>query len=90
MGFWNKILYKKQDEVQILFLDDLVLFMAKGFVNIENKKKFQPTSMFTFDLWMSRGLHDTFVIVINFLLTNWKPHHVIIALLKANDTTVMG
>jgi hypothetical protein len=30
--------------------------------------------------------HDTFTPVVNFLLGNWKPHHVTIGLFEANDT----
>jgi hypothetical protein len=26
-----------------------------------------PTTTITFDLWMNKGTHDTFVVVINFL-----------------------
>ncbi len=36
---------------------------------------------------MSRGQHDTIILVVNFLSTNLKPHHVIIGLFEANDTT---
>jgi hypothetical protein len=46
--------------------------------------------MATFDLWMIRGHHDTFAFVVNFLSTNWKPHHVIVGLFKPNDTMGVG
>jgi hypothetical protein len=39
---------------------------------------------------MGRGHQDKFVIVINFLLVDWKPHHVTIGLFKANDITKQG
>ncbi len=39
---------------------------------------------------MSKGKHDTFALVINFLLGNWKPHHVTIGLFEANDNMSMG
>jgi len=32
-----------------------------------------PTT--TFDLWMNRGQHDTFVFFIKFLFANWKPQY---------------
>jgi hypothetical protein len=47
-----------------------------------------PTITTTFDLWMSRGHHDTFALVVNFLSLNWKPHHAVIGLFEANDTNV--
>jgi len=46
--------------------------------------------MATFDLWVIRGQHDTYAFVVNFLSTNWKPHHVIIGLFEANDITRVG
>jgi hypothetical protein len=39
-----------------------------------------PTT--TFDLWMSRGQHDTFVFFIKNLFANWKPQYVTITFLK--------
>jgi hypothetical protein len=46
--------------------------------------------MATFDLWMNRGQHDTFVLVINLLFTYWKQHHVTIALFNVNDIIKHG
>jgi len=46
--------------------------------------------MAIFDLWMNRGHHDTFTLVINFLLIDWNPHCVTIGLFEANDTMGMG
>ncbi len=34
-----------------------------------------PTITTTFDLWMSRNQQDTFVLVVNFLLVDWKLRH---------------
>jgi hypothetical protein len=31
---------------------------------------------FTFDLWMSKGVHDIFTIVINFRSNDWETKHV--------------
>ncbi len=45
-----------------------------------------PTIIATFDLWMSRGQHDTFALVVNFLSLDWKRHHVIIGLFEVTDT----
>jgi hypothetical protein len=46
--------------------------------------------MATFDLWMSKGHHDTFTFIINFLLVDWKPHRVTIGVFEDNDTMGMG
>jgi hypothetical protein len=46
--------------------------------------------MATFDLWMNRGQHDTFVLVINLLFTYWKHRHVTIVLFNVNDIIKHG
>ncbi len=40
-----------------------------------------------FDLWMSKGAHDVFVLVINFLGSDWKPKHVIHGLFEVAKIT---
>jgi len=40
----------------------------------------------SFDLWMSKGAHDVFVLVIIFLGFNWKPKHVTLGLFEAVET----
>jgi hypothetical protein len=42
---------------------------------------------FTFDLWMSKGVHDIFPIVINFLLNDWEAKHVTIDLFELTYTS---
>jgi hypothetical protein len=42
--------------------------------------------MTSFDLWMSKFGHDTFVIVINFINSQWVPCHVIVAFFEATNT----
>ncbi len=39
----------------------------------------------TFDLWMSKGAHDVFAIVVNFLSNKWEAKHVIIELFEVFD-----
>jgi hypothetical protein len=39
-----------------------------------------------FDLWMSKGAHDVFVLVIIFLGSDWKPKHVTFGLFEAAKT----
>jgi hypothetical protein len=41
---------------------------------------------FSFDLWMSKGGVDTFVLVINCLDDTWKPRHAIVGLFKVHGT----
>lgn len=38
----------------------------------------------TFNLWMFKGTHDTFVLVLNFLLLEWGLTHVTIGLFETN------
>jgi hypothetical protein len=40
-----------------------------------------------FDLWMSKGAHDVFVLVIIFLGSNWKLKHVTLGLFEVVETT---
>jgi hypothetical protein len=39
-----------------------------------------------FDLWMSKGARDVFILVIIFLGSNWKPKHVTLGLVEAVET----
>ncbi len=41
----------------------------------------------SFNLWMSKGAHDVFALMINFLNNDWQPKHVIIGLFEAIETT---
>jgi hypothetical protein len=40
----------------------------------------------SFYLWMSKGIYDSFALVINFLGTNWQPKHITIGLFETMDT----
>jgi hypothetical protein len=40
----------------------------------------------SFDLWMSKGGHDIFALVIRFLGINWQPKHATLGLFCAMDT----
>jgi hypothetical protein len=39
----------------------------------------------TFDLWMSKGVHDVFAVVVNFLSNKWEAKHITIRLLEVFD-----
>jgi hypothetical protein len=39
----------------------------------------------SFDLWMSKGAHDVFALMINFLNEGWQPQHITIGLFEANE-----
>jgi len=41
----------------------------------------------SFDLRMSKGAHDVFILVINFLGSNWKPKHVTLGLFEVVKIT---
>ncbi len=41
----------------------------------------------TFDLWMSKGAHDVFTIVVNFVLNKWEAKHFTIGLFEMSDTS---
>jgi len=41
--------------------------------------------MCTFDLWMSKGGHDIFVVVVNFLFANLEQKQIIVGLFEAHD-----
>ncbi len=40
-----------------------------------------------FDLWMSKGAHDVYILVMIFLGSDWKPKHVILGLFEVVETT---
>jgi hypothetical protein len=48
------------------------------------------TAITTFDLWMNRGAHDTFALVINFLTPQWEHHHVCVGFFEVDDITRVG
>jgi hypothetical protein len=39
----------------------------------------------SFDLWMSKGVHNIFALVIKFLGANWQAKHVTLGLFEAID-----
>jgi hypothetical protein len=41
----------------------------------------------SFDLWMSKGAHDVFALVITFLELNWKPKQITFGLFEVVNTT---
>jgi hypothetical protein len=41
----------------------------------------------TFGLWMSKGVHDVFAIVVNFLSSKWEGKHVTIRLIEMSNTS---
>jgi len=44
------------------------------------------TCMVSFDLWMSRGGVDTFVLIAHFLNDTWKSYHISLGFQKIIDT----
>jgi len=45
------------------------------------------STIYTFDLWMSKGVHDVFAIVVNFLSNKWEAKRITIRLFKMFDTS---
>ncbi len=39
-----------------------------------------------FDLWMSKGMHDIFVVVVSFVSNNWEAKHATIGFFEMTDT----
>jgi hypothetical protein len=39
-----------------------------------------------FDLWMSQGGCDTFVMVVNYINKKWEPCHVIVGIFEVHET----
>jgi hypothetical protein len=51
------------------------------------KLKHCYSTIASFDLWMSKGAHDVFALVISFLNEKWQPQHITIGLFEVNETT---
>jgi len=47
--------------------------------------EYYVTTTCSFDLWMSRFGHNTFVLVINFLNSQWVPWHVTMGFFEATN-----
>jgi hypothetical protein len=45
------------------------------------------STTYTFDLWMSKGVHDVFVVVVNFLSSKWEAKHITIGLFEVSNTS---
>jgi hypothetical protein len=43
----------------------------------------------TFDLWMSKGAHDIFVVIVNLISSDWEAKHVTIGLFELRNTSVV-
>ncbi len=41
----------------------------------------------SFDLWISKGTHDVFDLVISFIGMDWHPKHITIGLFEASEAT---
>jgi hypothetical protein len=39
----------------------------------------------SFDLWMSKGVVNTFALVINYLIKTWEPMHIVIEFFEVNE-----
>jgi hypothetical protein len=41
----------------------------------------------SFDLWISKGTHDVFDLLINFISMDWHPKNITIGLFEASEAT---
>jgi len=63
-------------------------FSQKILPNLVEKKKVLPklidciSANASFDLWMSKGAHDIFALLINFLGFDWQPKQITIGLIE--------
>jgi hypothetical protein len=44
----------------------------------------------TLDLWILKGVHYIFVVVVNFIFNSWEAKHVIVGLFEVIDTNGMA
>jgi hypothetical protein len=70
-------------------VEEVLLVMVTKSMDIHVLPKLTniTTVSILFDLWMSRGCIDTFILVINYLFKNWEPMHAIVDLFEINETT---
>ncbi len=73
---------RKMFSQEVLF--DLMEKTKEEYVLPKLKKCYSTIA--SFDLWMSKGAHDVFALVISFLNEEWQPQHITIGLFQANET----
>jgi hypothetical protein len=68
-----------------LFSQEILLDLVKKMKQVYVLPKLTNCLFVTisFDLWMSKGAHYIFALVINFLRSNWQPKQVTISLFEA-------
>jgi hypothetical protein len=65
-----------------VFVDDVLFSLVEKtmFTYVHLALTYYISTTYTFDLWLSKGVHDVFTIVVNFLSNKWEAKHVIIKL----------
>ncbi len=58
--------------------------MKQNYVMPKLKQCYFATT--SFQLWMLKGAHDVFALVISFLNEEWQPQHITIGLFETNET----
>ncbi len=84
MHLCPKIVFPLKKTFSQEILVDLVEKMKQEYMLPKLKQCYSVIT--SFDLWMSKGAHDVFTLVINFLNEKWQPKHVTIGLFEANET----
>jgi len=69
MHLCPKVVFPSKKKKSQVILVDLVEKMKQKYVLPTLKQCYFATT--TFDLWMSKGAHDVFALVINFLNEKW-------------------
>jgi hypothetical protein len=85
MHLCPKVAFPSRKIFSQVILVDLVEKTKQEYVLPKLKQCYFATT--SFDLWMSKGTHDVFALVINFLNEKWQPQHITIRLFEANETT---
>jgi hypothetical protein len=69
-----------------VFVDDVISRLVEKimFIYVHLALTYYISSTYT--LWMSKGVHDVFAVVVNFLSNKWEAKHFIIRLFKMFDT----
>jgi hypothetical protein len=54
---------------------------------VQSTKTDYILTTYTFGLWMSKGANDVFVVVLNFISSDWEARHVTIRLFEVSNTS---
>jgi hypothetical protein len=77
--------------IKKVFVDDVFfgLVVKTMFTSVHLALANCISTIYTFDLWMSKGAHDVFVVVVivNFMFNKWEAKHVTFKLFKVSNSS---